>query len=383
MQKPAFATRLFAFVAPVACAIAFPAYVLVAGGEMTPLDVAAVARHDVASTTPILYGPAYTNINKPYKTFATLAAKPQVLVVGSSRTMQLRASLFPEGVSFYNAGGTVSHVAHLKKLLARIPREGQPEVMFVGLDQWFFNPQTEATFEADWDAQVDAKSDVLGVFQQSWTKVYGDWWSGKFTVDKLRSAPAGAVGLGARIQETGFRNDGSYFYGPILRHPDDPTTDPDRAFAVSLSRARSGSTRFEFADDVDRQVVADLDAFLDAAHARNIHVVGFLTSYAPPVIAAMRASGRFGYLEKIAPAVLPLFQSRGFTFFDFTDLVPLGSNDAEFLDGVHASEFAHLRMFDRFLEGDPALSRWTNAAHMSAIRSASAGPLAIVERRFR
>ncbi len=382
-RSRSFAVRVLLFVTPIAIVLALPIYVLVLGGEMSPLDLDSVARRHEVTKELVLFGPAYTNINKPYKVRAATGAKARVLVVGSSRSMQFRASFFPRDVSFYNAGGSVSKIGHLRKLLERFPKERQPEIVFVALDQWFFNPKTEASFEAEWDAQVDAKNDVLGVFQSSWANVYADFVAGKFTLAQIASSRHEAIGINAIVLENGFRNDGSYFYGAVTNHPENPNADPDRRFALSLARARAGSTRFEYASQVDAGVVVELGRFLDEAKSRGIHVVGFLTSYAPTVIGEMRAIGKSSYIEQIDPTVRPLFAARGFSFFDFTDLSPLGSSDQEFIDGVHASEYAHLRMVRAMLEADSTLARYTSRAHIDALATSSKGPLALSDDRWR
>lgn len=371
-----FLLRLFAFVAPFLALFAFPFYVLVKAGELSPLDYDDVLRRQADPKSPVLYGPAYTNVNKPLKVRGMLARKPKVLVVGTSRSMQLRSVLFDEGVSFYNGGGLASRMSHLRQVLKKLPRESQPELLLVGVDQWFFNANTDKNFEPDWDAQVAATTDVLDVTQQSWQKIYADAYAGKFTLGSLDRPLTPSIGLSAIVNDNGFRNDGSFRYGHIIRHPDDLSIEPDRQFAVSLYRARVGSTRFEFADKASPQLLEELARFLDEARARGIRVVGFIPSYAPTVVDFMRGTGKAGIIDDIPNAARPLFESRGFGFFDFTDLRPLGGSDAEFIDGIHASEVAHVRIV-RAMLADEAVARLSSAALLDQAASRAKGPLAL------
>jgi len=120
----------------------------------------------------------------------------------------------------------------------------------------------------------------------------------------------------------------------------------------------------------------ELSRFLDEARARGIHVVGFIPSYAPTVVDFMRSTGKAGIIDDIPNAAGPLFASRGFGFFDFTDLRPLGGSDAEFIDGIHASEVAHVRIV-RAMLADEAVARISSAALLDEVASRAKSPLAL------
>ena len=69
----------------------------------------------------------------------------------------------------------------------------------------------------------------------------------------------------------------------------------------------------------------------------------------------MSMGNKYGYLSEIVPSITPLFDQRGYTLFDFTDIESVGSSDIETIDGYHGSEKAYLRLFLLMLKGDQRL----------------------------
>src|SRR5262245_18537506 len=96
-----FARKLTAFAGPIVVYLAVNAGLPWYAGEFESV-VTVAARQ--ASGDPLLYGPAYRDNYYVFKRAAVIRRHPEVLVLGSSRSMQFRAGLFTDGSRFYNAG---------------------------------------------------------------------------------------------------------------------------------------------------------------------------------------------------------------------------------------------------------------------------------------
>jgi hypothetical protein len=372
--------RLALFLLPVAALLLLPLHVLWRSGELLALRPESVLAAQREAPAQLLFGPAFSNCSKRLKLLGAREAAAEVLVLGSSRSMHFRAGLFPQRTSFYNAGGGASRVGHLRAFLEGLPANAQPKVLVVGLDQWWFNARTEADPEPSFQRQAASCDNVLNLVQRSWRTVYADLYAGKFDLRELPDP--GALGLNAIANGNGFRNDGSYVYGRFMRHPEDPQSTEDWHYRETYRRISSGTGRFAPGAAPDPALLRELGAFLDAAKARGIHVVGFLPPFAPPVNARLADSGRYAYMAKLPAALQSEFARRGDGFFDFTDLGPLGVGEDAFIDGVHAAERAHGLMLEAMLS-DPQLAARVDADGLRAALARSPGTLSLVTSRLR
>jgi len=354
-----FLVRLFLFCLPLIALFGFPALVLLASGELLPLDVYVYAAQHLPQSR---FGLAYSNPIEAYKLRLLLVRQPRVVALGTSRVMQFRQQLFQPPESFYNAGGIIARVEHLNPVLARIPRAQQPDVLIVGLDQYFFNPRWTDMAQINWDAQLDGtrNPDAFKIFTANWRQVYADAFAGKFSLlDVLPNATTWSYfGLNARVRNRAFRFDGSHAPG----NGSDPLLDrsaEDYEYRDTLRRIEAGSDRFKYAQALSADALQALDRFLSAARARGIHVVGFLPPYAHTIYAKMMAMGDdYAYMKKLPLTLQPMFEQYGFTFYDFSDIASVGASDAETLDGFHGTETAYLRLFLQMIDRDPILKRY-------------------------
>ncbi len=375
-----FLRRLLLFLLPCVLAFALPLYVIARAGEIRALDLDQVVDAQVHGSRRLLFGPAFSDCTSAYKLRSTLAAQPEILAMGSSRVMPFRSAFFTR--RFYNAGGANRHIDQFSPFLARIPREGQPSILIVGLDHYFFNGAWHQREADPFERSPRMCTNALNVVQRGWWRLYLDWANGRFGLGAL-DAPRefDAIGLSA-MYANGFRNDGSYYYGRLIQHQDDPRAHHDLGFRDTLARIRTGTARFEYADHLDPKLVADLAEFLQAAAERGMHVVALLPPLAPLINDRLSDTGRYGYMQEIPAAVRPLVEHAGGSFFDFTDIRALGMTDQNFIDGFHCSERAALMILLRMAESDPWVAASMDA---DAVRSALAqdqGPLDLAAMRW-
>jgi len=360
------------FTLPLGVLVGVPAVVLIASGELT--STKSVIDRQLRGE-PVLFGPVYTNLVKPFKCATTQRRQPEVIALGSSRVMQFRASFFDAPQTFYNAGGAVNTIVDVSPFLRCVPAASRSPIVILALDQWFFNPRWQRDLGVP---NFDETMDPLGVVQARWKDVYTDLAHHKISFPRLWDAKD-AVGLNAIMKQRGFRNDGSYSYGD-LEHCDDCEVD----FADTLQRIASGQRRFEWGADVDRLALDEVDRVLEIAAAKNIQVVGLLPPFAPSVWSHLRASDRYGYIDALRIQLPAIFARRGRQLFDFSDPDSIGAVDAEFIDGFHGSERTYVRMLLKMAAATPALeSRLSRASLVERLARAgrygvpdAAGPTA-------
>jgi hypothetical protein len=362
------AAKLALFAAPLAVFCGLPIWALDRLGELRCLDVAALARDQVVREEDVLYGPAYTDCAQQLKMVGTLSAKAEVVLLGTSRSLQVRREFFR--APFYNAGAATSRAGDLRPFLAKIPREGQPRVLFVVLDQFLLNEATDRHVAAEYrplDEALTSCVPPVGFLEENWPRVWRDLLARKVPAGLVfRPGRADRLGVRAKVLGSGYRRDGSFrIAGP-------------ESFDEVRDRMAKGLRRYEFADDPSPSMVEEIDGFLADAEARGIRVVAILPPYAPTIYDEMQAIGRWHYVEKVHAALAPRFAAHGQTIWDYTDTRSIGLGDREFYDGFHGSERAYAAILADVAAKDATMASVVDSAGIAAMLRDSSDPLSVV-----
>ena len=377
--------KLGLYLAPVALYVAITWGIATWAGELTPL--VDVARRQ--ATSPLLYGRAYRDNYFAFKLISVRERRPELLVVGSSRTMQFRSGLAnrrPE--AFYNAGGASQSLAEMRRFVELAVSAVRPRVVILGLDQWWFNPKHSHGPAASRVAeQIDDETTVASARALNMGRfVVRDLVLGKIPPAALlvRRDPVSdveAMGMNAIVNGNGFRTDGSWQYGALATRP----ASVEERLREGFARLRADRDHFSGADHVDRAVVDELEQLLEWSGRRGVFVFGVSPPYAPSVYARMAAGGRHGYLGEMAAALRAAFARHGFVYLDVTDGGALHARDDDMIDGFHASELIYLRIYRALVAaGADVLEPYSDAATLTRLASAvPAGRLDVFDRRAR
>ena len=123
------------FLAPVILLLGVFSLALVRSGELTPTaDIEAAALNGGLE----LFGLAYRDDTRALKQAVANARGADVLVLGTSRSMQLRGAFFASD-SFYNAGGGIAYISQAQVFLENMPPDARPKHLLLVLDQYFYN----------------------------------------------------------------------------------------------------------------------------------------------------------------------------------------------------------------------------------------------------
>lgn len=257
--------------------------------------------------------------------------------------------------------------------LKTIPKEKYPKYLIISLDQWMFNKACDKLdnvssgekwkqgfrFYPDFPTIKDLSGKI---FQNKYD------WAPETNMDDIK-----LVGFNAVMNHTGFRDDGSMFYGDqinkLLR--DDPSL-RDHRFADTYSRIENGNRCFEYGENVNPAAIKELDGILKFCNDNGIYVVAFLPPFAEAVYQKMITSGKYNYLSQLYPAALGVFKKYRFELYDFSSVKMCDSNDSETIDGFHGGEVTYIKMLMKMLRSGSALN---GVCSLEKLRKDSSAPV--------
>ena len=319
------------FLVPILLVLSVFGVVLYQSGEWhTEEEVAQLA----AQGEPSLFGLAYRDNRSYYKHLVAEQKAADLLILGTSRSMQFHSEFFTEP-SFYNAGGGANQPHEYRFFLENLSEESLPKTLILVFDQYFFQQGWSEPGLAQPLSYDHYEFQAMDAFR----RVMKDWADGKYNLWHALNPPEHVYGMAAVGRGSGFASDGSYNYGSLLDHPERGT---DVGFHDSFDRILKSGTRFEWAEDVYQPSLDEFDRLLAFCKEKKIQVVGIIPPYAPSVYLRMQESGHYGYLNKIAEEMRPRMEAYGFELFEFTYMPD--TQDAEYIDGYHGGDRVYARL---------------------------------------
>ncbi|MEG2203454.1 MAG: hypothetical protein RRY10_07380, partial [Christensenellaceae bacterium] len=166
-----------------------------------------------------LYGMAYTNNIAHYKLRMINRRKADVIAIGNSRVLQFHDYFFNDDTSFYNGGSIAASLPACLATLQNIEPDALPKVVILGLDTSFFSESyTLANHAADTAAFLQPYD--YKTINLLYDCLASDYKKGKFKLWQIVSQ-AQRIGVNAKVNGNGYRQDGSYCYQNVY---DDPQT---------------------------------------------------------------------------------------------------------------------------------------------------------------
>lgn len=352
-----FLKKIIIFIPLITMLIGFPFLLLFLSKEIIPIDDI-ISIHQRKSPI-VLFGTAYIDLNGFYKLQATKVIQPHILVLGNSRIMPMRENFFTSDKNFYNAGGCVIKITDFYRFLEKIPINEQPELLILGLDQVFFSKDYQTTFA---NIQFTPHRDLSQMPYMLYS-VLRDYFHKKFTIHQLFiKKPYMAIGMDAIINEDGYLNDGSRFWGKDIHHPD--KNHIQQNILATQNDIRLGLRRFLYANKPSPQAIEELNHFLKYCAKRKIKVIGILPPFSKSTVDIIsNLPNKQDYMLRIYEQIKPIFDQQGAEIYDYTDISQLGANEMETIDGYHASEKAFLRIHLDMLSKSHILKAYTANAY--------------------
>lgn len=323
----------------------------------------------ITSDNKYLIGYAYNENNYRYLKWKSILIKKKqkIWALGSSRVLSFRANMFES--SFYNSGYTISSIVDFLPFLKSIPEEKYPEILIVGLDQWMFNKNwdnlSNIKSEKYWKSSFSinpSSNTIISIIKDFFSKKYGLYILSK-RYDNAKNLKR--VGLNALVNNKGFRNDGSIFYGSqieMLLNDDSLANDFD--YSDTYSRIENGNRRFQYGNKPNPAALQKLDEFLQFCSSKGIFIIGFIPPFANKVNQKLKETANYGYLDFIYPQASQYFKKYNYELWDMSDLEIFNSGDDETIDGFHGGELAYLKMLIYMGKNNSILSSHINVSRL-------------------
>lgn len=301
----------------------------------------------IKSDNKYFIGYLHNEENYRYLKWKTITSKEKfkIWTLGSSRVLQFRENMFTD--SFYNAGYTVTSIGDYLEFMKSIPKEKYPDVLLLGLDQWMFNKNHD-DLKYTRDTTYWKNSFLFFPKSNTYTPLFSNLLSGKYnsliSQFNAKNEDIKKIGLNALVNNTGYRNDGSMYYGAQIENLlKNSISTKDFEYKETFKRIKEGNRKFEYGDVVNSQAISKLEKLLKFCYENHISVVGFLPPFAEKVNLKMKETKRYNYIEKIYPEINPLFKKYNFELYDLTSPIKFNSEDDETIDGFHGGELTYLK----------------------------------------
>ena len=353
---------------------AYPLAISLSTGELTSIDAALAKQHaGEAKNETILFGPAYGNPVFYYKQLAISQQKPQLLAIGTSRVLAMRKEFFNSSLSFYNAGNAVTTLADIEPFLRNITPSALPQILFISLDQNFFDEKWTAETQSPVYFKPSAWSTILR-FRDSVPKIYIDTFIDKRIDPHAIAQYARSPDIGARavIFIDGFRPDGSSiskeendFY--IANNVSIIEQGP-RPYSYTQQQIKDNVANFDYGDTAYNQSLNELESLLDFTDAHNITVVAYLPPYPHFVYQLMMSSGNYEYVRKLNETLAPIFAAHNAHLADFSDITWVANaSDCNMLNGLHSGEKGDALLLLQYAKQDSFVANIVGEQRINAL----------------
>ncbi len=319
-----------------------------------------------------LYSTGLHSDNMAYKLEGYRVRHPDIVVAGSSVTMNARERFFRG--SFYNMSFTMGSVVEAGNVTSFMVRENKPTVLLLGMDIWWFPSKEQPYRPLQWPVSsprltveklfrpfvwLTQRKITLTNYMQ---EVFG----------RGQDADRCSIGVRAREYRDGFAPDGSFYFTGLITGSE-PQSEFLPGFRWEMDDIRNGTRKYQHDAEVNAQSVREFLDMLRSLTAQGVTVIPFFQPLAPRVYARMQEHPeQYAYI----PKVLNLFrEARLPYFFNFLDPASVGTEDCEFMDGAHVGEVTTARIF-RAIESsisDPGIRSVFNRAAIDAEIADNAG----------
>ena len=344
-------------------------------GELDSIDtVASIQQHSNA-----LYGTAIFNNVYAYKFALLRLRKPDVVAIGSSRALEIRAADFK--APFVNLGRTANYADEMAKVVDDVLAVSHPKLVLLEIDFWWFNPKMRFAFNFD-------THKIRGGALTSNALLSPARWllEGKIAPRLLahvltagHPVTVGGIpmfGVSAITRGNGFAGDGSrYYLGTVYGR----SRAEDPHFSDTLGRIAKNTSQFVRSSTVNEDAFRTLRETLDRLRRAGIRTITFLPPVAPSVLRVMNRTHGYGYIDTVRRRLAEISPHN----YDFHDAATIGAPDCEFIDGFHGGDVVLARILNR-IAADPqsGLAPYLDLQAVHAIIKNHAGH-ALADDRYR
>lgn len=321
-------------------------------GDLLPLPVVAERLINHRGKQACMYLNAIssdTDRNLKFNLFKRAPSSPEIVVMGSSRTLAFYQPMFIK--PFLNMGRAYQFPIIGKDILDLFKKTGRiPNIVLIGIDFWWFNSRYMKISQSV-SKGVITKIDPNDLYQLQ-ILVKGSWNDpARFRLlPRAATLPPCPIGVIARLKNVGFLSDGgvTYLYNRNQFH--------DPQFRDTLDRIRKNKGNFSQGERPDMQQIQEVLRFILALKKQGVKTIVYSPPVAPTVFQAMQKSGGYTYITQ----AFDLLRNAGIELHDYLNPMRLGLNDCEFIDGFHPGDVANALLLLDLVKQEPALAKVVN-----------------------
>ncbi len=360
-----FILKVILFATPITLIFIFPIFILILSKEYYTLEQIAVIQNNDKS---VIYGTAY-NIDAPipYKQSLFQMSDPDIIVLGTSRSAQIRKEFFSSSSIFINTGiPGFGNINGMKYFVENIPLTKHRLLLF-DIDRELFTADPTSDNPHD-DSYFSLFGFEFRLPLQPIKGIYLDYFlRHKYALATLfqnADNTTNKIGLRAIIYGQGFRSDGST---NTHTHESSPA-------AVLRQADEQAKKIFETKDNFssleNESIEANLKTLreiISICKSKNIDVVGFISPYITSFnTAAMNGDSLNGRRNiTITNSIETIFKENNLDFFDLSDISKYRGFDTEFNDIIHATDLLYAKLSLYLAKNDKRISAYFN---MNALR---------------
>lgn len=283
-----------------------------------------------------------------------LIGQRDVIVVGSSRTMQVRSWMFP-GRTFFNNSLSRASVGDLIAIYeVYVQRNMEPSTLVLGVDPWMLNAEFKQQRWGALDSEYEDGAERLGVSVKRpnayrWLRsyrVYLELLSPSYFQASLRSTGAGQgyYPVGRRdvdgLEHCVRLSDGSLVYDRAKRSKtaDEVRREAIEGFIPDKWDVMAGFRR------LDPTLCSMLDALVAFVARRGTKVVLVLTPFHPAAYQKLMGSASRDAVLAAQDYCVSLAHQSGATIVGSYDPADLRCTDEDFLDRTHPNDACMARI---------------------------------------
>lgn len=300
-----------------------------------------------------IYGTALNQNTFAYKLELVKYVKPEVLMLGSSRVVQLRGEVF--NAPFVNCGLAMNHLNEGRMFLEKILAFHRPKLILLGLDFWWFSdenrmPERYHYHQNDGATLTFEKLTKPFLFLGQSKLSFRDYFRILFLKDRTnRITNYENMGLRAICTSDGFRKDGSNLNARALFG-----LTPSRMREIDFPDGRGRRGRFlqkhRYWEELSKSRLEELSKMIQLCKNGGVRLIIFLPPVSQPAYRTLLSEpDRHHFLKDLEEYIETLPEET----YNFHDIRQIDSNDSECIDNVHIGEVAYHRLLLTIVKRNP------------------------------
>lgn len=347
---------------PIVFVYAFPFTVYYLSKEYVPLEDIVELQYKNPGT---LYGFSYYGEpHVPYKMLLLKNRKPDVFVLGTSRSFQIRKEFFVSPERFLNAAvpRPFSDLDTMHNFIDALPEDDKKRTLFLLLDKRYFTEEYKGKFSTEEDTFITQFRKLIG---KPLRLVYLDYFSHRYSLHDLVNASIhtnNRIGLWALVSGTGYRLDGTHQEEYATKRLDRKNL-LHREIESRLDQiTHYDLTLLQKEEALIPKNIKALNDFLLLCKERNITVIGFIPPD-PREVSALISRDNTPYSQsqiKLTNSIASMFLDNNQKFFNLSSIEGFGGSDDEFIDLIHGGDLLYARAFLFMATQDVSLRQHIN-----------------------